>query len=240
MQAIILSAGEGKRLRPLTNNVPKVMLDINGKPVLEYHITLLKQHGINEIFLNLFTHPRKIIDYFEDGKKIGVNIAYSREDLESSYKGPLLLGSAGSLHNFKNQLKDDFFVIYGDVFMEVDFSKMYKFHKMKNSLFTIAVHKASHPLDSDLIEFDRNKRIINWLKAPHGRTSGVNNAGLYIINSKILELLPLEVPLDFAHGFIPLLLEKSLPLFAYETTEFMMDMGTLDRYNSLIEKLKNK
>lgn len=231
MQALILSAGEGKRLRPLTNNLPKVMIDILGKPLLDYHIKLLNHYGITNILINLHYMPEKIVKYFGNGKKFGVKIRYSRE--------PKLLGSAGALHNFRKYLLDNFFVLYGDVFMKVNLDKMLNFHIQKKSHFTLAVHESKHPKDSDLVEIDSQSRIINWLKIPHGKTSGINSAGLYIISRKILNFLPAKVPLDFAHDFIPFLLAKKESLYAYSTNELMMDIGTIERYNKLLKILQN-
>ena len=228
MQALILSAGEGKRLRPMTNVLPKVMIDLLGKPLLERQILFLRQQGITDIFINLFYLPEKVINYFGNGEKFGVNIIYSREDK--------LLGSAGALHNFKKELKNDFFVLYGDVFMKVDLKKMLAFHQQKKSLFTIAVHPSIHPKDSDLIEINKEQKITSWIKTPHKLNRGLNSAGLYIINSQILKFLPVKVPSDFAHDFIPLLIKK-IPLFAYHTSKLMMDIGTIDRYNKLIKLL---
>jgi len=235
MQALILSAGEGKRLRPMTNALPKVMIDIIGKPLLEYHIRMLRQQDIKDIFINLFYLPKKVIDYFGNGKKFEININYSHEYSKKSYLGPKLLGSAGALHNFQKKLRDDFFVIYGDVFMKVDLKKMLAFHQQQKSLFTIAVHPSIHPKDSDLIEINKEKKITRWIKTPHGLNRGLNSAGLFIINSQVLKFLPEIVPYDFAHDFIPLLIKK-ISLFAYNTNELMIDIGTIDRYNSLLNE----
>src|SRR3989344_5482787 len=117
MQAVILSAGKGTRLYPLTKKIPKVMIDIQGKPLLEHHILLLHKYGINEIFINLFTLPDISKNYFRDGSKFGVRIRYSVESK--------LIGTAGSLRNFREKLKSDFFVLYGDVFMQANLKKMF-------------------------------------------------------------------------------------------------------------------
>lgn len=229
MQAIILAAGKGTRLYPLTKNTPKVMIDIAGKPLLEHQITHLKKYGIKNIFINLFTHPQSITEYFGDGKKLGVNIHYAYESA--------LLGTAGALHNFKKKLKNHFFVLYGDVFVKVNLFKMLNFHKKMNSQFTLAVHKAKHPKDSDLVKTNKEGRVLRWLSVPHAKKTGVNSAGLYIINSRILDFLPATVPYDFAKDFIPFLLKK-IPVFAYHTSELIMDIGTKDRYNKLLNILK--
>ncbi|OGK24252.1 hypothetical protein A3A46_01550 [Candidatus Roizmanbacteria bacterium RIFCSPLOWO2_01_FULL_37_13] len=228
MQAIILAAGKGTRLYPLTKKIPKVMINIQGKPLLEHHILLLHKYGINEILINLFTLPAKIQNYFGEGRKFGVRIKYANE--------PKLLGSAGALHNFKDVLRGDFFVLYGDVYMQVNLLKMLDYHKRKKSLYTLAVHEAKHPKDSDLLDIDHNQKITKWIKAPHSRRSGINSSGLYIINKRVLKYLPKKVPFDFAHDFIPLLLKK-IPLYAYHTSELMMDIGTQERYNNLINLL---
>ena len=228
MQAAILAAGKGTRLYPLTKNIPKVMIDIKGKPLLEYQLRLLKKYHLDNVYINLHAFPHVIQRYFGNGKKYGIKIEYALEKT--------LLGTAGALHNFKSKLKNDFFVLYGDVFMDVNLAKLLDFHKSKQALFTVVVHEAKHPLDSDLVEIDKNEKIINWIKLPHHKTSGLNSAGLYLINSSVLQYLPKNVPFDFAHDFIPLLLKK-IPVFAFITEEMMMDIGTIARYNNLLKIL---
>src|SRR3989338_10885861 len=162
MQAVILAAGRGTRLYPLTKNIPKVMIDIKGKPLLEYQLRLLKKYHLDNVYINLHAFPHVIQRYFGNGKKYGIKIEYALEKT--------LLGTAGALHNFKSKLKNDFFVLYGDVFMKIDLTNIIEFHKRKGSLFTIVVHKAKHTLDSDLVEMDKEGKIINWIKLPHQKT----------------------------------------------------------------------
>ena len=238
-QALILSAGKGTRLYPLAKSIPKVMINIKNKPLLEHHVRLLKKWHITEISINLYTAHDVIKAYFNNGKAFGVNIHYLPEYTNKSYKGPKLLGSAGALHNLKNRIRENLLIIYGDVYMNVDLKKMINYHNSKKSLFTIAVHKASHPQDSDLVEFNKNSRVTKLIKTPHHKIGGFNNAGLYIMNKVVLNYLPKKIPLDFAHDFIPLLMKK-IPLFVYDTSELMMDIGTTDRYNKLLELLKNE
>ncbi|MCA9371621.1 nucleotidyltransferase family protein [Candidatus Woesebacteria bacterium] len=234
MQALILSAGQGTRLYPLTEKTPKVMLKVNGKPMLQHHVELLKKHGINNIFINTYAFPQVIMDFFGDGSKFGVRITYSREDTKSSYLGPKLLGSAGALHNFKSQIVDDLLVLYGDVYTDIDVSKLIKTHFDRVSMFTTVVHESSHPHDSDLVVFDKKThKVTEWVTKPHELNRGFSNAGLYIFNKKMLNYLPSKVPADFAHDFIPLLVKEGL-VSAYVTEDFMMDMGTPERYNKLI------
>lgn len=239
MKALIVAAGQGKRLEQITGGkIPKVMVPVLGKPMLAHHLELLRQNGIRDIFINLYTKPESIIDYLGTGEKFGVNITYSHENTKESYRGPLLLGSAGALHNFKDKLTGDFFILYGDVFLSVDLRKMLAFHRKKKSLFTIAVHPSKHPLDSDLVIMNPNQKITDWIKTPHQYKKGVNSAGLYIMNAKLFRFLPPIVPYDFAHDFIPSVIAK-IPSFGYYTDELMMDIGTPQRYDSLKNIIRN-
>jgi len=135
MKAIILCAGRGERLRPLTDTIPKPMIPINNKPVLEYIINLLKKNGIKDIAINTSHLPEKIREYFGDGKKFGVKITYSFE--------PEMLGTSGALNNFRHffNTNEPFLVFYGDNITNIDLKKMLEFHKQKNAIATLALRK---------------------------------------------------------------------------------------------------
>ena len=123
MKAIVLAAGKGERLKPLTNHVPKVMLLIANKPILQYHIEQLKKAGITDIAINLHHMPEKIKEYFGDGTRFGVNINYSYEEN--------LLGTAGAVKKLKGFFDKTFVVVYGDIFSELNLKKLIDFHKQK-------------------------------------------------------------------------------------------------------------
>lgn len=137
MKAMILAAGLGTRLRPLTNTVPKVMLPVGSKPLLEYHLDLLKKYGIREIAINLHYLPDAIKNHLGDGSKFGVNITYLFE--------PELLGTASAVKELGWFFDETFLVIYGDNLVEVDFSKLIKFHELRGGLATIAVYHHPEP-----------------------------------------------------------------------------------------------
>ena len=114
MKAVLLAAGKGERLKPLTENLPKVMISINGKPILEYHIEMLANAGTTDVFINLHHLPEKIMEYFKDGKKWGLKIQYSYE--------PEILGTAGAVKKLEKELRPGpFLVIYGDNFLKINY-----------------------------------------------------------------------------------------------------------------------
>ena len=133
MKAVILCAGKGERLRPLTENIPKPMILINGRPVLEYLIQLCKNNDIKEIAINTSYLPEKIKEYFGDGSKFGVKINYSFESE--------LLGTSGALNNFRDFLDEPFFVIYGDNVTDLNLKKMLKEHQKNKAFATLYLYK---------------------------------------------------------------------------------------------------
>lgn len=225
MKAVILAAGLGTRMQAVFPNIPKVMLPIGGKPLLEWAITHLKKFGFNEIYINLHFLPEKIKNYFGDGEKFGVKITYSFE--------PEILGTAGALVNFKKYLNETFTVVYGDVLTTLDFGKFLKFHQQKKSQATLLVHQTDHPEDSDLVRIDNKGKIIKFYLKPHKKPikdTGLSSAAIYILEPEILKFLSEKVPSDFVHDFFPVLIKEKLRLFGYESTEFAKDVGTPKRY----------
>ncbi|HEV8376937.1 MAG TPA: nucleotidyltransferase family protein, partial [Candidatus Polarisedimenticolia bacterium] len=142
-QAVILAAGFGSRLRPLTDTLPKAMVPVQGRPLLEHHVERLSSQGIEEIFINLHYLPEAIRGHFGDGSRWGVRIDYQLE--------PEIRGTAGGVKGFESRLDDAFFVIYGDVFSLLDYSRMARsFFEKEGSAGVELVGPTSHPEDSDL------------------------------------------------------------------------------------------
>ncbi|HJX50276.1 MAG TPA: nucleotidyltransferase family protein, partial [Candidatus Nanoarchaeia archaeon] len=194
MKAIILCAGKGERLKPLTSNIPKPMIPINGKPLLEYLILLCKKYGIRDIAINTSYLPEKIKEYFGDGSKFGVDIRYSFEQE--------LLGAAGALNNFRDFLdsSEPFIVLYGDNITDVNLDKMIKFHKEKKALATLFLHKqemADEKTTPGAVVFDAENRITNIIENPNKKqieflknipdNRKLTNSGIYILNPEVLE-----------------------------------------------------
>lgn len=232
MKAFILSAGVGERLRSLTAQNPKVMLPIKGQPIIEHLILLCKRYGINDFIINLFWQPEKIVNYLGSGERLGVKIIYSFE--------PKLLGKGGAIKRMEKSLQETFLVLYGDVMMDVDLSKLIRYHKQKKGIGTIVVHGSSHPQDSALVECDKNGRIIRfWGKPRKTEPATLSAAGLLVLEPTIFDYIPKNKHHDLEEIF-PVLLKQGIPLFGYETKEYLKDIGTPDRYKEVKKDFEEK
>ena len=157
-QAVLLSAGLGTRLRDITKGeIPKVMVPLLGKPLLEYHLEDFKKIGVREFFINLHYLPGKITDYFGDGSKWGVKISYFHET-------PEILGTAGGIKDFEKYLNENFFVIYADTFYQVNYQNISDlFFSLENPIGLGTVRITDHPEDSDLAVVGENNEIKEFL-----------------------------------------------------------------------------
>jgi mannose-1-phosphate guanylyltransferase / phosphomannomutase len=224
MKAIILAAGKGTRLKPLTNNIPKVMLPINGKPLLEYTIKLFKKYGIKEIAINLHHLPEKIKDYFGDGKKFGVKIYYSYE--------PKLLGTAGAIKKIEDFFDDTFIVFYGDNFTNLNILDMVNYHESKKGIATICLHKGKSK--SSYIEMDSNNKIVKFVEKPKIEKYGWVNSGIYVLEKEVIKFIPKNKFFDFGKDLFPLLLKKNKKIFGYPLKDcFWFEVGTLEKYEKI-------
>lgn len=228
MKAIINCGGKGTRLPEVSKFLPKPMVEINGKPLLYWIIQNIKKYNITEIYITLHYLPRKITEYFGDGKKLGVTIHYVYEKE--------LLGTGGTLIPIKKYFTQDTLILYGDVILDINFEKMLSFHQKNNALITAVIHPSSHPKDSDLVEYDNNFKLTKILRKPHIYIpeNYHNLAALYLFSPKIVQFLSLNPPFDIAHDLLPYVLEKNGSIFCYNTDEFIMDIGTPER----LEKAK--
>ncbi len=236
-QAVILSAGLGTRLRPLTDTVPKAMLPLSGKPLLQWHIERLKSYGVSEFFINLFHLPDVILDYFGDGSRFGVKINYFRE--------PEIRGTAGGIKDFERKLRGDFFVCYGDVFNQIDFKKMTDYFYSKSGVIGMTVIGGTdHPEDSDLVEVADDLMFLKIYPKPH-QTMPLKykamNAAAFIFNERILKYIPANRYYEIDHQLLPDILLKGEKFYGYETSDYSKDIGTMERYRQVEEYIsKNK
>lgn len=231
-KAVILSAGEGTRLRPWTLDRPKVMIEIDGRPLLQRHVEWLKPFGVNQFYFNLHYLPQAVTNHFGDGSKFGVEVKTSIEDS--------LQGTAGSLRAFTDDLNETFVVHYGDVYSDLDIAKMLEFHRKNGSQATLVVHTTTHPHDSDIVEMDRETGRVKALHHKPGtdRFGDLGNAACYILEPSVLAYVPKgDKPADFIIDVFPPMIADGLPVYGYDTDEFLMDMGTPDRYEALKRRL---
>lgn len=231
MKAVILAGGKGTRLGKLTDEIPKPMLSLMGKPLMEYHIDLLKRYDITDIFVTVSHLKDAIINHFGNGDKFGVQMKY--------YEETEPLGTVGGVKALENELGNDFLVIYGDVLVEMNLSKLIEFHRIKKSSATLVLHPNDHPHDSDLVAVDIEDKITGFIAKPHADGNfyaNLVNAGVYILNRKILNFVEANKKADFGADIFPNLV-KQLPCYGYNTSEYMKDMGTPERLVKVEESI---
>ena len=234
--AVIMAGGKGSRLRSITNDeIPKPMVPVDGKPLLEYQVEALKEYGIKKIVMIVGHLGEKIMDHFKDGKDFGVDIDYIVE------KEPL--GTAGAFYYLKDKTDaKDFLLIFGDVFFDIDFDRMEDFHFKNDALTTLLAHPNGHPYDSDLIQTDENGKVIGFDSKNNVRDywyDNMVNAGMYVINRELLELVGEPVKIDFEKDILANQVKNGANIYAYHSPEYVKDVGTVDRINATVEELKN-
>lgn len=228
MKVVIIAGGKGTRIASVNNEIPKSMIPIAGKPVLEYQIELAKRYGFVEIILIVGHLGNVIEDYFQNGSKWGVLLTYYREEIA--------LGTAGALPFIRENLLEDFFVFYGDTIMDVALDQMLAFHKQKNADASLFLHPNDHPFDSDLVVVNDSGKIIDFYSKPHpdGFVSrNLVNAALYILSPKIIDLVPVNKKSDFGKDIFPACLNSNVNLYGYISPEYIKDMGTPERYDKV-------
>ena len=223
MKAVILAGGKGTRMGSVISDIPKPMVTISDKTVLQHQFELLKKYGITDIVLTVNHLKDVIIDKYKDGREIGLDITYYEE------KTPL--GTVGAIKELEHELKEDFLVLYGDVMMNVNLERLIQFHKQKKSECTIVIHPNDHPYDSDLIEMNDDEQVIAVYNKPHDPEKyyrNLVNAGLYVFSPVVFKYLEKGVKADFGKNIFPVLHSK-IRMYGYNTPEYLKDMGTPER-----------
>jgi len=222
--AVILVGGEGTRLRPLTNGIPKPMLPVLNHPFLEHTIHYLAKYGITEIILALSYLPEAIKDYFGDGRPFGVRLHYTIEDSP--------LGTAGAVKNAEQYLDSTFAVLNGDIFTDLDMAAMFAFHRKKKASSTIALTWVDNPCAFGVVETDRNGKIQRFVEKPEPDRVTTNwiNAGVYLLEPEVLEQVPPNTHYMFERGLFPHLVELGENMCGYQFRGQWLDMGTVEKY----------
>ncbi len=218
-KAVLLVGGRGTRLRPLTDKVPKALLKIKEKTIIEHLFDLLKKYGIRDVILSTGYLKEKISRYFEDGSKIGMNITYVEE------KKPL--GTAGPLRLAKKYLKDSFIVSNGDELKNINIPRMFRLHKRKNALATIALTTVDEPFHYGVARLD-GSRIIEFIEKPSNPPSNLINAGFYILEPEVIDMIPSGFSMLEKDVFPKLAKLGRLRGFPFAGQWF--DIGNLERY----------
>ena len=227
MKAVILVGGQATRLRPLTTNTPKAMVPVLNTPFLEHVIRHLHRHGVSEIVLAQHHLAQPIESYFGDGSRFGVRLLYVVEDSAR--------GTAGAIKNVESYLDERFLVLNGDVFTDLDFTAMLRFHRERDARATIALTPVEDPTAYGLIETDSHGRATRFLEKPDWSqvTTNMINAGTYVLEPEVLALVPAGTQVSIERETFPLLVDSGQPVYGYPSSGYWMDMGTPEKYLQL-------
>ena len=248
MKVVIMAGGKGTRISSLFSDIPKPMIKIDDRPVLEHEIECLRRQGFTDIIITISHLGQVITDYFGDGsgaspatgKPFGVNIEYFNEEVP--------LGNAGALLKLIDKLTDDFLLLNADAIFDIDFRRFVNYHKSHGGDVTLFTHPNSHPYDSGLIIADDNSRVLSWLTKEDPRPEYYDNrvnAGLHVLSPRVLEesnISPDEVGMPGPDGKpLKVDLDRKLlkPLagtgrmYCYDSPEYVKDMGTPERFESV-------
>lgn len=239
-QAIILAGGAGTRLKDRLGDLPKPMIPIAGKPLLEHQVELAKAHGFTDLVFFVHYRADLIENHLGDGAKWGVRIRYLTE------REPL--GTAGAVLAGSELLAERFVVLYGDTMVNVDLGRIWKAHESAKADATLLLHPNDHPLDSDLVEVDANSRVLAFHNRPHpqGRWyQNLVNAGLYVLEKE--PLLKHSAAFthhgsritDFGKDIFPAMVRGGATLLGYNSPEFIKDIGTPARYDRVCAQFAN-
>jgi NDP-sugar pyrophosphorylase family protein len=224
MKALILAAGEGTRLRPLTADRPKPMLPLGGVPLLEWIVLLLKKHSVTDIAINLHYKPWTIIHHLGHGRRWDVRIHYSFEET--------LLGSAGAAKRLEWYFDESFIVFYGDLYTDLDLSKLIAAHRQGGAPITMALYAVDNPTECGIVELDARSRVRRFEEKPaHDQVfSRLANAGVLVVEPEVLSWLPADRHLDFGHDVFPNMLATGQSIVGYPITDTLVDIGTMESY----------
>jgi len=232
LKALVLAAGEGTRLRPLTLNLPKAMVPVDGQPLLAHTMAWLARHGIRDVAINLHHCPEVITDFFGDGSASGMRITYSYEDR--------LLGTAGAARRLAGFLRDGpFLVVYGDVLTDLNLAALLDFHRERTVIepgaaATLALYQVPNPTEVGLVGLDGNGRITRFQEKPRPEEvfTDLANAGVLVAEPAMLDQIPDGRFSDFGLDVLPKLLAAGVPLYGWPIPDgtYLLDIGSHEKY----------
>jgi mannose-1-phosphate guanylyltransferase len=221
MKAFLLAAGNGTRLKPITDTIPKCLLPIRGKPLLEIWLELCRRAGISEILINVHAHPvavREFIARNDHGLKIRL------------FEEPTLLGSAGTLAANREWVSGEraFWILYADVLTNLNLSAMLDYHMSRETLVTLSVYKVPDPSRCGVVILDNDSIIERFIEKPANPVSNLAFSGVLLAGPQVFDVIPARRPADIGFDVLPKLAGK---MSAHETTDYFQDIGTIENYN---------
>ncbi|MCX5930750.1 MAG: NDP-sugar synthase [Cyanobacteria bacterium] len=238
MKAMILAAGKGTRVQPITHTIPKPMIPILQKPVMEFLLELLRQHGFTEVMVNVSHLAAEIENYFRDGQRFGVEIAYSFEGrIEDGELIGAALGSAGGLkkiQTFQPFFDDTFVVLCGDALIDLDLTEAVRRHKEKGAMASLVTKRVPRDQVSSygVVVTDQDNRVLSFQEKPslEEAASDMINTGIYIFEPEVLEHIPAGIPFDIGADLFPRLVAAKAPFYALPMDFEWVDIGKVPDY----------
>jgi len=246
MKAMILAAGKGTRVRPLTYDLPKPMIPVLGKPVMAYLIEHLRKHGITEIMVNVSHLHEKIEDYFGEGEQFGVQIGYSFEGYtkEDGEVVAVPIGSAGGMkkiQEFGGFFDDTTIVLCGDALIDLDLKAALLEHRRKGAMATVITKEVPWDKVSSygVVVTDKEGRITQFQEKPKQEEALSNfiSTGIYIFEPEVIDLIPSGVEFDIGSQLFPLLAEKGMPFYAQGRPFNWLDIGSVSDYWEVLQNV---
>lgn len=224
MKAMVLAAGLGTRLKPITFGIPKPMVPVIDRPCMAHLLALVSKHGFTDAVANLHYYPDTIREYFGDGSAFGVNLEYNFE--------PELLGTAGGVRAVKDSLTEGgepFLIISGDALTDIDLTKLIERHKSAGGVATLTVKRVDDTREYGVVLHDSDGRITGFQEKPdpEDALSDLGNCGIYVFSPEIFDYFPETDFVDWAQDVFPTLLENDIPFFIHEIDEYWNDVGSL-------------
>ncbi|MGI5921272.1 MAG: sugar phosphate nucleotidyltransferase [Syntrophomonadaceae bacterium] len=224
MKAMIMAAGVGSRLMPLTADIPKPMVPMANRHLMEYIVSLLVEHGFNQVISNLYYHADTISQHFLDGSSYGASMLYSREEE--------LMGTAGGVKKCAWFLDDTFVIVSGDALTDVDLTYLVKEHKRQGALATIAVKEVEAVEQFGIVVTNENGRIHSFQEKPRRQEAQSNqaNTGIYVFEPEIFDFIPERQFYDFGKQVFPHLVKIGAPFYGVSINNYWCDVGSIDTY----------
>lgn len=224
--AAIIAGGRGTRMRSVSSALPKPMLPVGGKPLLEHTLEWLRAAGIDAATLCVGYKAESISRHFGDGSRWGMRLSYS---VESKPRG-----TAGAVRDMASPA-GDLLVVYGDLFIAMDCRRLLEFHAGRPGAASVVVCETDHPRDSDLVDLD-GERVSRFYRAREGEPCGkLALAAVWVLRPELLELVPRDRPSDFGRDIFPKALAEGKRLNGYVTTEMVVDIGTPERRDRFLK-----
>jgi mannose-1-phosphate guanylyltransferase len=222
---MLLGAGLGTRLRPITYEVPKPMVPVLGEPVIGHILRLLKRHGFEQVIANLHYYPDMIRDRFGDGSEYGVELGYSFEQE--------LLGTAGGVRNVRDFVGEEaFLIISGDALTDIDLGALWARHRETGGIGTLALKHVDDPSQLGVVIVAEDGRIQGFQEKPDPAEalSNLGSCGIYVFEPEIFDHFPEKDFVDWAQDVFPVLLEQDVPFYGHEIRDYWNDVGSLNEY----------